>query len=286
MSAPMSTLLQLPTSSARLPAIALAMSALFTGCGVDETVHSIDTTTTTIETTTTTQTTSGTGGAGGSEPLIRTVEERSPFGNVGATDNLLWDGDFEWTSPFTDQYGWLFGPPYSYAFPSAVIGAECRSGVKCATVAKNKAILGIGVGSSSLGLVVSVYTKIKASACKEVDVALLNIANAQKDVAIPPETDAPDKAGWCHYSATVPSYDKKVYLLVDNNTGDVLLVDDAVVRAQAANAPPPAPPPMGPMPAEQLARHDEARAAIAALRGPHDPPKNPAQRAFEEHLAK
>ena len=59
----------------------------------------------------------GGGGGGGSPPdppdppaVKRTVIERNPFGNVEASQNLLWDGDFEWSSPFTDQYGW-YEPP-------------------------------------------------------------------------------------------------------------------------------------------------------------------------------
>ena len=40
----------------------------------------------------------------------RTVIERSPYGNVKASQNLLWDGDFEWSSPFADQYGWIEPP--------------------------------------------------------------------------------------------------------------------------------------------------------------------------------
>ncbi|MBM4359336.1 MAG: hypothetical protein FJ096_14635, partial [Deltaproteobacteria bacterium] len=44
---------------------------------------------------------------GGGEPVRRTVTTRNPFGNVAVSDNLLWDGDFEWLSSFADQYAWL-----------------------------------------------------------------------------------------------------------------------------------------------------------------------------------
>ncbi|MFO0593269.1 MAG: hypothetical protein U0441_37350 [Polyangiaceae bacterium] len=266
--------------------LALAATSLLPACGVDETVNSVDTGTTATETTTTTDT-SGTGGTGGSpEKVIRTVEQRNPFGDVAETKNLLWDGDFEWTSPFSDQYGWLFGPPYSFAFPSATIGAACLSGVKCASIPKNKSILGIGVTSSVADIEVVAHAKPKTGVCKDVDVALLDPDNSQKDAEVPAATEAPGADGWCLYTAKITLYGKKVYLLIDNNTGDELLTDDEVVRPEPAGAPPPPPPPMGPARAEVVFRRDAARAAIDLFKRPVDPPKSPARRAFEEHLGR
>ena len=267
---------------------ALAFAVLASGCDVDETVTPVPVSTTTA-TETTTETTTGTGGEGGAGGAptapLRTVEQRNPFGNVAATDNLLWDGDFEWSSPFADQYGWYFGPPYGYDFPAATIGAACRSGVKCVTVPKNKAVIGIGV-SSKLGVAVTAFAKPLEGTCADVDVSLLDLFSSGQDVPIPPIGMTPDATGWCLYQATAPVYSRKVYLLIDNNTGADLLVDDAVVRALPPSAPPPPPPPMGPLPAEREERHEEARAAIRDLRGPNNPPPSPAKRAFEEHLAR
>ncbi len=290
MSAPVKAPHSAMTSAAFTLLLSVTTPFLLAGCGASETVNAAPTETpeTTTSTGTTTDTgTGGEGGAGGAPAApIRTVEQRSPFGNVAATDNLLWDGDFEWSSPFSDQYGWLSGPPYSYDFPPATIGAACRSGVKCVTLAKNKSIIGIGVSSRTDALAVTVFARPIKGSCADVDVSLLDIATSTKDVEIPPTTMTPDATGWCLYSATVPSYSKKVYLLVDNNTGDELVVDDAVVRPLPPGAPPPPPPPMGPPAAERLARHEEAREALLRLRGPHIPPPSPARRAFEEHLSK
>lgn len=291
MSAPAKTPHHAMTSAALALLLAAATPLLLSGCGVGESVNTVPTGTT--ETTSSTGTTTDTGGTGGdggaggapSAP-IRTVLQRSPFGNVAATDNLLWDGDFEWSSPFSDQYGWLSGPPYTYDFPAATIGAACRSGVKCVTLAKNKAIIGIGVSSRTDALAVTAFARPIKGACADVDISLLDIATSTKDVEIPPTATSPDATGWCQYSAIVPAYSKKVYLLIDNNTGDALVVDDAVVRPQPPGAPPPPPPPMGPPEPGRLARHDEAREAVLRLRGPHIPPPSPAKRAFEEHLSK
>lgn len=236
----------------------------------------------------------GGGGEGGGRPapvVVRTVEQRNPFGNVAASDNLLWDGDFEWSSPFSDQYGWLSGPPYSYAFPAATIGAECRSGVKCVTVAKNKSIIGIGVGSGQSALVATVFAKPKTGVCADVEVLLFGLfaSGAEApEVPVPPTTEAPDAAGWCLYRGTAESYPQKAYLYVDNNTGEPLVVDNAVVRAVPKDeaAPPPPPPPAAPPTADRKARRDEAREAALRLRGPYLPPPSAAKRAFQEHLAR
>jgi len=233
--------------------------------------------------------TAGTGGAGGTGggtgTLLRSVEERNPFGNVAATDNLLWDGDFEWSSPFSDQYGWLFGPPYEYAFPPATIGAACRSGVKCVTLPKGKAVLGVGVGSKGNPLEVTAFARPKKGGCDGVAISLIQLASLGGAVKIGPDPAEPDSAGWCLYRATVPSYPKKVYLLIANKTGEDLVVDDAVVRPAKVIVPP-APPPMAPPTADDQASMDEARAAIEKLRGPHVAPPNAAKKAFEEQQAR
>ena len=46
---------------------------------------------------------SGVGGAGGGGTIVRRVIDRDPMGNVQKTNNLLWDGDFEWQIAFQDQ---------------------------------------------------------------------------------------------------------------------------------------------------------------------------------------
>lgn len=278
-----------PRNSAPVRATLIVFFLLLSGCDVTETVSPVPVPSTTA--TTTDGGAGGGGGEGGGAPtpkILRTVEQRSPFGNVAATDNLLWDGDFEWSSAFADQYGWLSGPPYSYDFPAATIGAACRSGLKCATVAKNKAIIGLGVGAQSAPLSVTVLARPEMGTCADVDVFLLDGATLAKDVSIPHVSDAPDSTGWCLYSSVVESHPSRVYLLVDNNTGATLLVDDAVVRVQPPGdaPPPPAPPKVEPPSAERAARRDAAREAITRLRGPHIPPPNAARRAFEERFSR
>ena len=274
--------------------LACSLTALLAPACADQDVDpAAPTTTATPTTTVTTSTPTGEGGGGGegggppAPVIVRTVEQRNPFGNVAATDNLLWDGDFEWSSPFSDQYGWLSGPPFSYAFPAATIGADCRSGIKCVTVAKNKGIIGIGVGSGQSAIVATVFAKPKSGVCADVEVTLFGLFSNAPEVAIPPTTEAPDSTGWCLYRGTAESYPQKAYLFVDNNSGEDAVIDNAVLRPVApGEAPPSPPPPAAPPTADQKARRDDAREAALRLRGPHLPPPNAAQRAFQEHLAR
>ncbi|MEZ4298824.1 MAG: hypothetical protein R3B70_27990 [Polyangiaceae bacterium] len=266
----------------------LALSVAPLACSSEELIDPVPSTSTLTDTTSSTDT--GTGGEGGAPPakVIRTVEQRSPFGNVAATDNLLFDGDFEWSSPFSDQYGWFYGPPYSYSFPAATIGAACRSGVKCVTLPKNKAVIGIGVGSGESPVTVTAHARPENAACEDVDVSLLDIATFAKDVTIPAVSEAPGADGWCEYSALVPAYPQRVYLLIDNNTAKDLVVDDVVVRAApgGGSGPTPPPPVTAPPTAERVGRRDAAREAISRLRGPIVPPNDPAKRALQEHLSR
>jgi hypothetical protein len=91
-----------------------------------------------------------TGGQGGDAgaPItpIRTVHQRNPFGNVAASDNLLWDGDFEWSGAFLAQYAWSSGKSWKTSGgPEIEVLAACHSGMKCARVKKGGSIGGIGV---------------------------------------------------------------------------------------------------------------------------------------------
>src|SRR5262245_9380671 len=86
------------------------------------------------------------GGALDAGPPKRTIEQRNAFGNVAETENLLWDGDFEWFSAFSDQYGWLAGTSMltlGYSFRDIRVGTICRSGLKCAGMAKKTVLAGI-----------------------------------------------------------------------------------------------------------------------------------------------
>jgi hypothetical protein len=209
----------------------------------------------------------------------RVVYHRNPFGNVAETKNLLWDGDFELSSPFSDQYGWLTGAPFSYSFTGARIGPECRSGIKCAALAKGKYLIGIGVAVRDAPLEASVWVRAPLASCAKVNVELMSLTGqADPDIKVPVVDEGAD-AAWCHYHVIAAPRATKTYLSIHNKSADIVIVDDAVLKAalplqaltMAAGAPT----------AEEAASRAEVRAGIASLRGPHDPPPNEARRALE-----
>ena len=160
----------------------------------------------------------------------RTVEQRNPFGNVAATDNLLWDGDFEWSSPFSDQYGWLSGPPYSYTFDNIVVGSACRSGVKCAKVEKKKAIVGIGVASAGKKLRATFHAHLDADTCDKIKSTVSDFFDkAEADVPLKATAVMPDETGWCHFDTVLEARKHKPFLYIENRTTARIIVDDAVL---------------------------------------------------------
>ena len=176
-------------------------------------------------------TASGAGGAGGAPVVKRRVEQRNPFGNVAASDNLLWDGDFEWRATFASQYGWYASPSpqfYQLGLPPLEMGARCKSGIKCARLDPDWVILGLGVASQH-SLNVSVWAKPEDGMCNAVLVILLSQSNSEPAVEVPSERDAPAADGWCHYALLVPERDSATYLFVQNGSSGQLIVDDAVI---------------------------------------------------------
>jgi hypothetical protein len=259
----------------------LALCALLSACGVTEELSPISTGHSSVDAG------HGSGGGGGSPPVLdagpkkRTVEQRNPFGNVAETENLLWDGDFEWNSPFSDQYGWLSGPPYSYAFDNIRVGAMCRSGLKCALLKKKNGIIGIGVASKGNKLSASFWAHLTEGTCDllKADVTSL-FDDSEPDAPVLPVSTTPDAGGWCRYESVIEARAKKPYLFIYNTTPNIVIIDDAVLKqALGTKSLAIQHGPKAPDHAQALA---EARAAIAKHRGPQDPPPNQARKALEQ----
>lgn len=222
----------------------------------------------------------------------RTLVERSPYGNVAERENLLWDGDFEWASPFADQYGW-FEPPANPTISDVVVGAACRSGVKCARLAKNRSLVGIGVGAAEVDLRASVWVRFEPDAalpvpaCAELSAFLFSTGELYEpdpELDLSPTSDTPDEAGWCQLTVVSPPRRNKVYLLVRNRSGVPVLVDDAVVARSDGSVQFSAPS-RGPSALDPAARVflDEAKRAALELARPIEGRPNPAREAFERH---
>jgi hypothetical protein len=222
----------------------------------------------------------------------RTVIERSPYGNVKAAQNLLWDGDFEWSSPFADQYGWI-EPPSNPTVSDVVVGPDCRSGVKCVRLKRNADVVGIGVSSATQGLVARIWARFQPEegeelpTCASVDAFVFDaggLTPSDPEVALAPKTEQPDAEGWCELVATSPVRANKSYLFVANRSKVAMLLDDATLLP--ADGPIPSPSPAvssSSHAAERPAALARARAAIRATRRFGDGPPNPAREALARH---
>ena len=228
-----------------------------------------------------------------SKPPKRTIVERNPFGNVGASDNLLWDGDFEWSSPFASQYGW-FQLPSSLTLDEPVMGPICRSGVKCARVQRNDDILGVAVGAREEALYARVHIKFEPddegflSPCDEASAIILDIGvdpPPDPDVELTLLTPVPDITGYCIFEGLLEARKNKPYLLMSNHGQGAMLVDDAIlVRASSSSVPGGAIPPAAlPVRDSRRARAEASKAAARAIpRGGEGRP-NPVKEALELH---
>lgn len=253
------------------------MGALFAGCANEETLDPIGSDAG-VPPDATTMPTSDAG------PPKRTVESRNPFGNIAETENLLWDGDFEWHSAFSDQYGWIQNS--ALQIDEVVVGPRCKSGIKCARVAKSQEIIGIAVASKDSDLIASVWVRFEddggeATPCDKARVRLLAegpLGNGA-GISLAPVGEA-DAKGWCLLRALSPKQEHKVYLSIRNSGKVPMLVDDAIVKKSDGSIPPterstPAPPS-----AEERAELQATRGMISATRLPHDPPESPAKKAL------
>jgi hypothetical protein len=216
----------------------------------------------------------------------RHVFQKNPFGNVAASDNTLWDGDFEWASPFVDQYGWVDAVQIIgvSAFTGIRASAECRSGLKCAFVTQNQRLAGIGVAPGGKKASASIWARPPTGKCEEMTISLIACDYADDpDLEMKDADDAPDADGWCHYEAIsdVRQSATCIYVVADFVEGEALL-DDGVVRAAPDNAVPTS---IAPSPT-QRARIVEARKVLREKLKPRPSVPTRAKQELDRWLAR
>lgn len=219
----------------------------------------------------------GGGGTGGGDVVSpkRTVITRNPLGNVAASNNLLWDGDFEWMSLFSDQYGWLYN--YSFQKPPQLLGAACRSGIKCVLVAGGSTLIGLAVASQGSSLDVSVWAD--TNDCDSLSVVLASQYGAEPSLSVPGVVDETE-GGWCHYSGLSGPRTSAVFLLIENMGSASVTVDDAVIAPHDPDAEMSAGTDADGSRAKSIER---ARAVVGEASRPRIVP-NAARQAYEEHM--
>ncbi len=262
----------------------LVAIAIASACGSDE--HVQQTTPTGEDAGTPVKPTPEAGTDSSQPPLKRQVFQKNPFGNVAASDNMLWDGDFEWASAFADQYGWVDASPLIgvSTFQGIRASARCRSGMKCAFMTQNQRMAGIGVSPGGSKVSASIWASPPNGACADLTISMIACDfGDDPDVPLTDADDAPDADGWCHYEAIgdVRQRSTCIYVVADFADGEAI-VDDAVVRPAPASAIPSS---LVPSAAEQ-ARIEEARKVIRERLRPAPPRPTPAAEALTRFLAR
>lgn len=183
----------------------------------------------------------GAAGQGGSaiKPK-RTVETRSPFGNLSNPKNLVADGDFEMTGRQAQMPWIVFGDSGQQTL-NFETGGRCRSGVRCAAVGglgATEEYIGWVVSPKEDKIAVSLWAKPYSGVCADLAASLVDSDSADFGADLASETEAPGADGWCRFSGVGPNMAARapvVYLSVDASKQRVL-VDDVQVTAAPASA--------------------------------------------------
>lgn len=189
------------------------------------------------------------GSAGSSEepdgPILRGVEQRGRFGNVEARDNMMWDGDFEWSGLFVSQYSWATSSSgWSPSdMPDIALGGQCRSGLKCARLPRSRSLAGLAVSPSTPMTHVRAWAKPPAeSRCDQIRVAVGACFEGSVTRQIVASAEEPDKDGWCLFEGDVQTLTVSPCVFVQNKTNDQetpALLDDVYLGPSSATAPQP-----------------------------------------------
>jgi hypothetical protein len=216
----------------------------------------------------------------------RTVFTRNPFGNVAASDNLIWDGDFEWFSAFAEQYGWVDAAQLIgvAAFNRVRVSTECKSGMRCGVMTQNQRIAAIGVAAAGgANVEAGVWIKMPTSDCVDMHVALIScdFGDVDPDVVLTDADNKPDATGWCHFHAVSPGRKRATCLTIEARFAEgEALIDDAVVRATSD-----APTPSESAPSD-AASSERFRVSIREYMKPRPPEKSRAHEAIERWLGR
>lgn len=208
-----------------------AAFALSFGVSCTEQLPKDQTKTTPTPTPTTVTTTPPTG-------VVRTVETRSPFGEL-RTDNLFLDGDFEFTGR-NGQMPWLVFKSSGQGVIGFDTGGKCFSGVRCALMKNDDEMVGFvasaGTGSTPT-LTFSVVAKTSSGLCKDVSIIVTDLTSGTGGGTIKPPAE-PAEDHWCHFEGSVKGYPEGELVLYVTAKTDQVWVDHAVATSAAVKAQP------------------------------------------------
>lgn len=165
--------------------------------------------------------------------IVRTVGFRNPFGDATHPDNLVLDGDFEFSGR-SGQTPWIAaggnGGQMALAYET---GGHCRSGVRCAFMPAESILLGHVATPPAGKIYIRVWGKPdgggdRAGKCSDLTVSFFDSTNNTSAGTAPAQSLVPDETGWCLYEAVllgVPLHEPLLYL----KSKDQPVIVDAVV---------------------------------------------------------
>lgn len=180
---------------------------------------------------------------------VRVVERRNPFGNLDA-QNLVLDGDFEFSGR-QGQMPWLSfnGNQGTLDFET---GGLCASGVRCGKLVRGSVVFGwmtspkagtsIEVSLKARTLVGAAKTDGADGTCPEpkLNVYLVDIDSQDRVQRVRFDESTPAVNGFCTYRSVlsaVPNASPGLYVEAEDlERDDVVLIDDAVVKAVPATS--------------------------------------------------
>ena len=154
----------------------------------------------------------------GSVQVKRTVIQRDPFGNYGVTDNLLMDGDFEWSGPFALQYPWFRLPILNSqdSRPDRAYGFSCHSGTRCALLRPNSGMAGVAVRPAKDKYKAHLSFWMRTTSLDSLASVHVSMAGCFDDANDEYELDLTEQQqpdGWRHVTAPVTFPDKDLNCL-------------------------------------------------------------------------
>lgn len=167
-------------------------------------------------------------------PLRRTVMQRSPFGGLEHTDNLLIDGEME-MSAGAGQTPWLglsFGGQAELVVET---GGRCRSGLRCLVLNQQvDSVLGYGVAAGDKPLEFWMWAKVPGNDCNVLTVYLFPRMTMYISMfhQVQAEKAEPNADGWCRYHALRNPMDEStgVYVEASLLPNQRVILDEAVLR--------------------------------------------------------
>jgi len=159
----------------------------------------------------------------------RTVGHRSPFGDAFQSNNLMVDGDFELTGR-TDQAPWIVFTTSQQTL-NYETGGHCRSGVRCAIIVPNDALVGYMTSPPSEDFEVRAYLKPDTGHCADAQVYVFDVASNAISASATSTTQTPGDDGWCFFDGkgnALVYQQPALYIQIGPNTKAKTLIVDQV----------------------------------------------------------